>query len=137
MAMIMLAAPLGEICVFFIEQSRTWQRISARVRSSTHIQRPPGLESLEDSAQSGLENLGAQESEVGIINGGGNITGASNGEIRSGSDRRRDAGVQVSGVGQDIITQTSVLVDATTQTDENIAIFVDVTTQTDQHSTQA
>ena len=144
MAMVMLASQLREIGASYIERStfamenfvvRTWQQIRypTRGRPSTYIHISPGFKHLEDSAQRSLENLG-QEAGGRIINGGGNLTGPSEGEMRSATNQRRDAGVQVSGVGHGTVTNAVILVDVSVQTDENIAICVDVTTQTDQHS---
>jgi hypothetical protein len=143
MAMVMLLSQLGEIGASFIERStfatdkfvaRTWHRIRypVRGRSSTDIHTSSGraFDNLDDSVERGLEHVTtqAQESEGRSVNGGGNLSRPSEGQMGSGSDLRRDVGVQVSCTNRN--GRGAILVDVTTQTDENMAILVDVTTQT-------
>jgi hypothetical protein len=141
MAMVMLGSQLGEIGASFIERStfatdnfvaRTWHRIRypANGRSLTDPHRLPGFENLEGSVERGLEHVTtqAQESEGRSVNGGGNLSRPSRSQMGPGSDRRRDVGVQVSCTNRN--GRGAILVDVTTQTDENIVILVDVTTQT-------
>jgi hypothetical protein len=143
MAMVMLLSQLGEIGASFIERStfatdnfvaRTWHRIRypANGRSSTDTHSLPAFDNLDGSVESGLEHVTTQaqepESEGRSVNGGGNLSRPSRSQMGPGSDRRRDAGVQVSCTNRN--GRGAILVDVTTQTDENIVILVDVTTQT-------